>query len=234
MHWEVGRPPGIEIVSFTASVYTVQVASFSLRHSLTLVLWVAKRFLMGLSWAWENNAWGEQTPDEIMSATLQGAGSPVAHSVSVTGPALSNVLAASAAIAASATAQTGHGRRAAARETEAFTAVGSKGNWERLDEIEGLGAVNDTGRKPTDDATASSAQARGGKGGIIVEGDTSAFVRAPGGPSTAQKPRRIGDVDASAMPSGEAARFPVPQKANIPVKRRGPAVNKASIATRQQ
>lgn len=187
---------------------------------------------MGLLWAWEGLAWGGNPADATGNTALQDEGSPGGSSVSVAPPAVSKLLATSAAILApTASTQRRNRSRAAANKADTFAVATSEGTQTTAEEIVRSGTVRGTENGSAASDVNASAQI-GGKGRPRAD-DVNVLAHVRGNPPAAQKPYGMVDMEASVASRGDAALPPMLHKPHTVPSARA-KFSQASIAVRQQ
>ncbi|KAL8439761.1 hypothetical protein Efla_002663 [Eimeria flavescens] len=209
----------------------IGVASLSLRNMLAVFLGTVERLMMGLSWAWDSRAVGPQTPGDLVEqlGALEGGEHPTVPSASVAAPAVSKLIATSAAFVASATRAQRGGKRRLPMEgvEEAVPAEDS-----RLPSKAYVSSARLPGGERRANADSRVALAKAQE--IGLDQAVRSNPQAPaslGAPSpAAHKPQRAADAGASRL----AKTVHAPQKPRPAGSALNSLYNKIPVAARQQ
>lgn len=220
---------------------------------LAVALGTLEQLLIGLTWAWESFASNDKPPEQVVdvNAVFQEARIPVADT-SVAAPAVSNILATSAAVAASATvAQRRNGRRITPDEIETLASpmiseqLPTTGNTEFAAAPRGDkgGAFADgihTPEKTTKSGSRAvaydmhnSAQVRNNERKVTLDNVYSSAYSKSGAPPPQRKSHKIVETEPSAPSIGDVPIPPAQPKHPKVANARG-KFNTASVAARQQ
>lgn len=210
--------------------FLIGVAYFSVRNMVAILLGTIERLLMGLSWAWERSDDGERLSAQVMehAGALQADESLAPHSVSAA-PAVSKMLATSAALVAAGAGHSGHSRRLpAATQTAGFGKLGEGVRGE---------APYETLRMETGDTVGIHADGKRARVNRNARGATGGAGEAParndGEYLVAQKAHRSAD-SSSTNASKVDAGLPSAAQKSRPVASSRSSLHMGSVAARQQ
>ncbi|KAL8446682.1 hypothetical protein Emag_004630 [Eimeria magna] len=197
---------------------------------VAILLGTTDRLLLGLSWTWEGSAGGERLSSQVMehASALQADGTLAAHSVSAA-PAVSKMLATSAAIVAAGAGHSGHSGR--------LPAASEMADSEQPRDGERGGTPYESFRMGTADTQGMHADHKRARVNRNAKGATGGTGDAPardnGGYPVANKAHRIADANAMNASKVDAGLPSAAQKSR-PVPSSRSNLHMGSVAARQQ